>query len=303
MAATATLSRPQWIQAGLITVGAVLVFIGIRYLPTGTNLSHMDFRPAGGGALEMCDPAHPQFIPVTTVSSPVTMTITGAIGAAGQPAHLTVHLLTASGKPLAPEDLLVTQTKLVHLLVADRTLVDYQHIHPVPGHIPGDWNFDFTPRVAGPYRIFADFAPAATGLGLYATADFTVPGPVVPAPARTLSWTAESEGFRYELRPSADPIKLREPVDLAFTISRVGGGDVPLEPVMDAFAHLVAFDEAMSGYAHIHPAQSDVSIRPDPQHPSFDFKLMIPAKGRYVMWAQVQIGGRERFVPFWFDVP
>ena len=72
---------------------------------------------------------------------------------------------------------------------------------------------------------------------------------------------------------------------------------------MDAFAHLVAFDEGMSGYAHIHPAQSDVSIRPDAVQPTFRFKLMIPAAGRYVLWAQVELGGRERFVPFWFDVP
>jgi hypothetical protein len=303
MSATATLSRAQWVQTGLITLAAVAVFIVIRFLPTGTNLSHMDFRPAGGGALEMCDPAHPQFIPVTTVHSPVTMTLAGAIAGAGQDALLTATLITASGKPIAPEDLLITQTKRVHLLIADRGLTDYQHIHPMPGKNPGEWTFHFTPKVAGAYRMFADFAPAATGLGLYATADLDVPGTEPKTPARLLGWTADQEGYHYVLTPSADPIRVRQPVDLTLTVTKIGGGQVPLEPVMDAFAHLVAFDEAMSGYAHIHPAQSDISIRPDAVAPTFSFKLMIPAAGRYVMWAQVQIGGRERFVPFWFDVP
>ena len=77
---------------------------------------------------------------------------------------------------------------------------------------------------------------------------------------------------------------------------------VPLEPVMGAFAHLVAFDRARSGFAHLHPAQADLTQRPDALHPQLDFKLTIPRAGRYVIWAQVNLAGSERFAPFWFDV-
>ena len=297
-----TFSRGQWAQIGAITAAAIALFFSIRNLPTGTNLSHMDFRPAGGGAIDMCDPAHPQFIPVTTVRSPVTMSVSGSIGGPGVPSRLTASLVTASGKPIAPEDLLVTQTQKVHLLIADRGQVDYQHIHPAPGRVPGEWVFSFTPRVSGPYRVFADFAPAATALGLYATADIVVPGEAPPAPLHTPSWVAASEGYTYTLSPETDPIRARQPTVLLLSIQRTGGGTVAVEPVMAAYAHLVAFDEAMSGYAHIHPTQTDLSVAPDPVHPSFAFKVMIPEGGRYVLWAQVQIAGRERFVPFWFDV-
>jgi hypothetical protein len=85
-------------------------------------------------------------------------------------------------------------------------------------------------------------------------------------------------------------------------VTRTGGGAVPLEPVMGAFAHLVAFDEARSGFAHLHPAQADVTQRPDAVRPTLDFKITIPQPGRYVIWAQVNLAGRETFVPFWFDV-
>ncbi len=62
--------------------------------------------------------------------------------------------------------------------------------------------------------MFADFAPAATGLGLYATADLDVPGTAPKIPDRVLSWTADQEGYHYVLTPSADPIRVRQPVDL-----------------------------------------------------------------------------------------
>ena len=71
-----------------------------------------------------------------------------------------------------------------------------------------------------------------------------------------------------------------------------------LEPVMGAFAHLVAFDEARSGFAHLHPAEADLLKKPDATNPALSFKLTIPRAGRYVIWAQVNLGGREEFVPF-----
>ena len=71
---------------------------------------------------------------------------------------------------------------------------------------------------------------------------------------------------------------------------------------MDAYAHLVAFDETRSGFAHLHPMQSDPLQAPDRMQPALDFKVTIPSAGRYVVWAQVKIAGDERFTPFWFDV-
>jgi hypothetical protein len=86
--------------------------------------------------------------------------------------------------------------------------------------------------------------------------------------------------------------------DLALTIVRPAGGVVPLEPVMGAFAHLVAFDEARSGFAHLHPMETDLLQRPEATRPVLHFRLTIPRAGRYVIWAQVNLGGRETFVPF-----
>src|SRR5471030_1614228 len=100
------LSKPQQNQIAFITLGAIALFLIFRYLPTGTNLSHMDFRVEGGNVIEMCDPANPQFIPVVTVRSPVTMKLAQATPAiAGTEVRATFTIKTASGKAIAPEDL------------------------------------------------------------------------------------------------------------------------------------------------------------------------------------------------------
>ena len=64
----------------------------------------------------------------------------------------------------------------------------------------------------------------------------------------------------------------------------------------------MAFDEARSGFAHLHPAEVDLAKPPDALHPELNFKVTVPQPGRYVIWAQVNLAGSEIFIPFWVDV-
>jgi hypothetical protein len=289
----------------VITASASALFVVVRLLPTGTNLSHMDFRVQGTNVIEFCDPANPQFLPVVAVRSPVSLAIEPLAPAmAGQDVEARLVLTTFSGKPIAPEDLQVVQTKRIHLLIADPSLDDYQHVHPEPGRKAGEWAFRFHPRFGGTYRIFADFTPVATNRGLYSEAEMAVagtPSPVAPG-TQAPSWTAAVPGYALSLTPASLPIRAGVPATLTLAIRREGGGAVPLQPVMGAFAHLVAFDTQRSGFAHIHPNETDITRLPDPANPAFTFRVSIPSPGRYVIWSQVNLGGTESFAPFWFDV-
>lgn len=298
-----------WRSIVLITVGAAALYVGFRYLPTGTNLSHMDFRVKESNSIEFCDPLNPQFIPVVAVRSPVALALERGPDPVtpGQERTFTVTLQTTAGKRIAPEDLLVTHTRRLHLLIIDPWLDDYQHVHPEPGKQPGQWVFPFTPKREGVYRIFADFTPAATGRGLYASVDLSVGGAQTPAGLtmvmqHDVSFAAEREGYRFELAPMQEVLLAGQPIDLKFRVTRADGGPVPMEPVMDAYAHLVAFDEARSGFAHLHPAEADLAHAPDPRRPELSFKITIPQPGRYVIWSQVNLGGREVFAPFCLEV-
>lgn len=299
--AASTLSPARRRQIGIITAAAIGVFLVMRFLPTGTNLNHMDFRVSGQNSIEFCDPSNPQFIPVVSVRSPVAMVVEWAAPLkAGQPARGTVVLKTASGKPIEPADLLVTHTRKLHLLIVDPTLKDYQHVHPEPGSRRGEWTFDWTPHAAGLYRVFGDFTPAATARGLYANADAEVATGTTSAPLAASE--AVRAPYEFALVPAVTPIKAGQPADLKFKLTRRDGGAVPMQPVMGAFAHLVAFDEARSGFAHLHPMEADLLKAPDAKKPELNFKITIPREGRYVIWAQVNLGGTESFVPFEFQV-
>lgn len=294
----------QWRQIVLITAVALAIYAVLRWLPTGTTLSHMDFRVDGTqNSIEFCDPLNPQFIPVVAVASPVAMAVrTATPPVSGAPVRMTVKLATSGGKPIAPEDLLVVHTRPLHLMLVDPTLTDYQHVHPEPTAVAGEWAFAFTPRAQGAYRVFADFTPAATNRGLYASADLNVGNAGETSHRAAQPVAAGDAPYRFALTPATRALFARVPMDLAFTVTREDGGAVSLEPVMDAYAHLVAFDETRSGFAHLHPVETDLAQRPDAVRPTLNFKITIPQPGRYVIWAQVKIAGEERFVPFWFDV-
>lgn len=300
-----------------LTVGAIALYVGIRQLPTGTNLSHLDFRVAGGNSIEFCDPANPQFIPVVAVRSPVSMNVTPLNGAPqqGRRVQAVATLATASGKPIAPPDLLLAHTEKLHLLIFDPELRDYQHVHPSPGKTDGEWAFTFVPHRLGKYRVFADFTPAATGRGLYASADLdvlegndksttTIANEREPAGAegKTGAGDVVQDGLIFRLKPAVLPLKSRVMSDFEFSVVRQDGAAVQLQPVMDAFAHLVAIDRERSGFAHLHPAQLVPADGETAAYSNLQFKVLIPKAGRYVIWSQVRVEGREYYVPFWFEV-
>ncbi|MEI6861794.1 MAG: hypothetical protein WCL04_06025 [Verrucomicrobiota bacterium] len=321
MSRPASLDGRQWRQVALLTLGALALYLTLRALPTGTNLHQLDFTVTGTGALELCDPANPQFVPVVAARSPVTLTVTPQ---PGDDYRFLLHLATSSGKPIGPAELLEVHTRKLHLLIVDPKLGDYQHVHPEPTANIGEWSFTFAPAFTTTYRVFADFTPIATGRSLYASADIGGTGPAdstggpaardtPPAwPAET--WRAERDGFVFQLKPSVQPIRAGQPVDLNFILARTDGGPVIMEPVMGAFAHLVTFDAARSGFAHLHPDPANaanLSVTSAPSaasgttavtNPHLAFKLTIPSPGPYVIWAQVKLDGHERFVPFWFEV-
>ena len=320
------LSPKQRRQFVLLTLAALALFAIVRRLPTGTNLGHMDFRVAGGSGIEFCDPANPQFLPVVAVPSPVTMMLSVGTAERDRLQAFVLRLRTVTGKPIGPADLAVAHTRKLHLLVVDPSLEDYQHLHPEPCDTPGEWRFALAPRRSGLYRVFADFVPLATGRGLYAVAELTVPGApdggagftpvsladdrtagVKPAPPRgdhpeRSDPPGVPAGYRVILSTSPSELRSRETIDLTLAIERADGGPVPLGPVMGAFAHLVAFDAQRLGFAHLHPNETDLLRLPDAVHPRLTFKVMLPQAGRYVVWAQVNLDGKDAFAPFALQV-
>lgn len=275
------------VQIGFITVVAAGLFVGLRSLPD-TECAFLHYEPAEVtiDGVEFCGDDAPTFLDLSKLSFPVEMELSvPETLRVGQPIFAGLSLVNVSGVTIQPHELAITHTEPLHLMVVDESLEDYHHIHPEPMGPGGDWGFEFTPHKAGRYRLFAEFVPARTQQKVTATAElFVEPGE---------DTTSENKSPVPAARLTTQPANLSRKVENSLTLKF--NEALTLEPVMGALGHMVAFDESLSGYAHLHPKYTGSEKDEEPQL-AFAFNTDKP--GRYRLWAQVKVEGTERFLPF-----
>ncbi len=229
-----------------------------------------------------------------TVVSPATISATPHL------TDVTLRLSWQDGSPVLPNELLVMHTQRIHLLINDSTLTDYQHVHPIPTTTPGHYTFAFSPRHPGPYRVWADVVPAVTGIQEYLITDLPAAAPSLPLTDRATSFAATVNGRTYRLVINdGQPVHAGQPVIGTIAISESDGTPCTrLEPVMEAFAHIVGFMDDGKTVLHIHPAGQSPNTPTDRGGPAFAFKLYVPTPGFLRLYAQVQIESAQQFAPF-----
>jgi hypothetical protein len=67
---------------------------------------------------------------------------------------------------------------------------------------------------------------------------------------------------------------------------------------MNAFAHLVGFNEDGEAVMHVHPSGPPVLDQNARGGPVLEFKIFATTPGFTRLFAQVQIDGRQVFAPF-----
>jgi hypothetical protein len=196
-------------------------------------------------------------------------------------------------------DLREVHTKKIHVLIFDQTLTDYQHVHPIPTKEAGIYQFDWTPHNEGPYRLWVNIVPSKTGEEEYVRADFPQVGTSSKDIDRKLSLSEKKGENTYSL--SFDVKDLKKDKAVMGTIKVVdsqGQGVSILEPVMGAFAHIVAINEDFETIAHVHPMGKEPSNKKDRGGPELQFHFEPEKSGYYKIWLQVQLNGKDVFVPF-----
>lgn len=221
---------------------------------------------------------------------------------AGQKVQVEIELKSRAGEAITPGDLMVMHTERIHLLIIDPSLEDYHHEHPVETDKPGRYVFSFTPARSGPYRIFADLVPVNTSVQEYPFCDLagaTAGEAISPAAA---TFTSSVGNLRFDLAfpglngaaPRAGQIQ-----NMTISVSDAGGQPVQrLEPVMNAFAHVVGFHEDHLTVLHLHPTGGDVLRQDLRGGPSMGFKFFPPKSGFVRLFCQVFVDGKMIFAPF-----
>jgi hypothetical protein len=292
------------IQIAAITAVMVAIYVFFQFLPDLAPERPSSFmrQLAGDTSPELCDVSNFGFTEVSQGRSPLVMRVfANPPPQPGGEAAVVVALTTPAGRPVREEDLVLTHTEKVHLLIVDSTLEDYHHVHPVPTAVPGEYTFTFAPRHGGIYRVFADLAPVATGRPVQAVADLTVGG-AEATPGLTLGLQAAIEDYQFSMDLPAEGVEAAKPALITLRMSHPEGADISLQPVMGAYAHMVAFDGQRSGFAHMHPLKEGLDLNLDRKKPELAFVFFAPQRGTYTVWAQVKIDGRELFAPFALQV-
>jgi hypothetical protein len=110
---------------------------------------------------------------------------------------------------------------------------------------------------------------------------------------------AEREGLKYHLSFDSKQIQVGQPVSAKLRITTGNGRPfTQLEPVMGTFAHIAGFNEDYTAILHMHPAGNRLLSSTDRGGPELVFVLYATKPGFYRLFAQVQVGGSSKFVPF-----
>lgn len=288
-------------QILLLTLFFLALYLGIRALPVRecSFLHYKDYL-SQEGAIEECGIGEVDFLDLSQLRYPVKAALhPDRPPTSGEPVAFTFTLQNSRNDPIRDEELAVSHTRRLHLLVVDPSLQDYQHLHPEPTGLPGEFRFQMTPRFGGLYTAYFDFIPLRSARRTLHAETFPVAGvPATSTAGKSASTLCRIDGIDFLLASKLQPDGVYE-MEL-----KVAGTGHPLrfEPVMGAYAHVVAFAPGRLGFAHLHPLNPFLDQQ-DPVRPDLRFRFAPGEIAQYEIWAQVQWNGEERFLPFRLHFP
>ena len=182
------------------------------------------------------------------------------------PWKLSVTVLGPGGRALTQYE--KTHGSEMHLVVVQRDLSGYRHLHP-RRNAAGVWSSPVD-LSAGTYRVFADFQPPGSVGELTLGADLIVSGSVRPGLLPEPSRTEYVDDYDVDLDGALVPATVSR---LTLAV-RLGGKPVAdLQQYNGAFGHLVVLRSGDLAYLDVHAAGSG---------PRFD--VAVPSPGTYRLY-------------------
>ncbi|EGG44430.1 Putative secreted protein [Streptomyces griseoaurantiacus M045] len=182
----------------------------------------------------------------------------------------------------------VDQTKRMHFYAIRSDLTGFQHIHPTMA-ADGTWTADLSSLAPGAWRMFASFTPdngAGKDTAFVLSRTVTAPGTATKTPLPAAAKTAEADGYAVTVK--GEPMAgMAHP--LTVTVTKEGKPVTDLQPYLDTYAHLTAFHEGDTAFAHLHPT---TKVNGDHGGPELSFNAELPTSGNWRLFLQFQTGGQ-----------
>ncbi|MET7647943.1 hypothetical protein ABZS83_30805 [Streptomyces sp. NPDC005426] len=204
---------------------------------------------------------------------------------AGRQAPYRFTVTGPDGKPVTAFAL--DQTKRMHFYAIRSDLTGFQHIHPTMA-ADGTWTADLDALAPGSWRMFASFTPdsgAGKGTAFVLSRTATAPGTAAKTPLPAAAKTAEVDGYTVTVK--GDPMAGMEH-PMTVTVTKDGKPVTDLQPYLGTYAHLTAFHEGDTAFAHLHPT---TKVNGDHGGPELSFDAELPTSGNWRLFLQFQTGG------------
>lgn len=291
-------SRKQIIAVSGISILFIATYFLLRALPNAQcGFLHYEEVVNADGEVEFCATNHAGFLDLSLLKYPVQMKLEAeAALQIGAEQEVALELETSGGMPIAPHELAITHTEKMHVMLVDPSLQDYHHVHPEPVGLNGLYRFRFTPQEAGEYVVYTEVVPLRSRRQVIATGSLDVPGAArMPEFANKQSF--EIDGLHFALSDVPDRLRTGRDYRFSLDVNDAEGVPAELETIMGARGHMVAFDSARRGFAHMHPIASVLGEESNADA-ALSFLFNVPNPGWYRLFAQIQVGGCEVFGRF-----
>lgn len=196
---------------------------------------------------------------------------------------------TELNKVLKDTDLQATHEKILHMLIYDPSLKEFQHVHP---EFDGQyWRVDLNFSINGQYWIWAQGKLKSDGEEFSSSARLTVQdgSPEWSTPPVLTDVRIGQDGNSVATL-GADKIMAGKMMMLDLKFSRNDGSQPSITPYLGAFAHVVSVYEDADSLIHVHPMSTD-NPNEGMLHVTF------PDPGFYRLWIQFMDANQLRTVP------
>ena len=167
-----------WFSVATLSVIFVGAYFLLRALPdVECGLLHYIEIVNANGEIELCATNHAGFLDLSRLEYPIKAELSYENTIVqGEPVRVRLNLKTSGGMSIAPHELAVTHTEKMHVMVIDPSLEDYSHVHPTAEGLDGQYFFDFTPAMAGTYKVFTEIVPLRSRRQAVAFSELKVSG-------------------------------------------------------------------------------------------------------------------------------
>lgn len=195
---------------------------------------------------------------------------------------------TEKKKTLAPGDLNITHEKLLHLLVYDPALKEFQHVHPeFDGKL---WKAELNFAVNGNYFVWAQGELSSDSEEFSGFIRLEVTGGQQAWPAPVLGNVRSGKDSGSVATLDNQVLRAARMAMLTLKISREDGSPAIVTPYLGAFAHVISTPDDGDSLIHVHPMNGSSNDQ-GMLHVTF------PTAGFYRVWVQFIEGGALKTVP------